>query len=475
MVDNERSIFRNTAFSVAGRGAGDLCTFLFMIVFARSFGSEALGEFSFAMAIGALIAVLVVPGISTILVRETARLPAEGPRFVGAVASLQLIVAALLFALLLVIGGSLVDTERGWRILLIISSYQLIYTLAWVFRHYFRALEQTQFSAALEVGHKIMILLGGLAILMLVQTAEMVLLVYPLAAIGMYIAGYALLAHRHHAPRLHFDMELSQRWFLASLPLFATAVLGVIQTRAGFIYLGSVGDSVAVGQYAAGDRLIAAASLFFLMFNAAVFPVMSRMTSIAELNQLLARCQRIAVTLAVPLAALVILLREPIVELFFGPDFAASADVLAVLAPGMAASAISGPANALMIVRNQMSAILWIQLLGVFVFFVAMAVLVPEHGFIGLAWAVLLLKLVSCVTTLAYLEFKGYAVPHWEILRAPLVAAAGMAAAWALAEPLTVILQAASTLFVGAILLVAFGAVRKHDVDYMRRILGLGT
>lgn len=473
MVDNERSIFRNTAFSAAGRGAGDLFAFLFLIVFARSFGTDALGEFSFAMAAGALLAMLVVLGINSLLVREIAKAPAEGPRLVGAVAGLQLLIAALMFGALFLLGKVLVDGERGRQIFLIVGLYQLLYTLGMVFRIYFRAREQMQYSAALEAGHKSLILALGLIGIWFTGQAQIALLAYPLAAAAMYVAGFALLQQQHATPRLHLDLELSRRWFLASLPLFAFHAIGVLELRAGIIYLGTAGDTAAVGLYAAGDRLVSAASLLLVMFTGAVLPVMSRLTTAPEqLKQLFARCLRLAVTLALPVATAIVLLREPIIELVFGAAFAPAADVLGILAASMVPAAINGLSTMLLIVRHRLAALLKIQLLGLAVFFGAMATLVATGGFTGLAWSVLITKLVICFASLGYLRRQGHAVPLRPILRGPLASSAGMVAVFMLSAPLPLALQLVCTAAAGAVMLVAFKGIEMHDLAYLRRIFG---
>ncbi|HUO82693.1 MAG TPA: flippase [Gammaproteobacteria bacterium] len=472
MVQNERSIFRNTAFSTAGRGAGDLFGFLFLIVFARSFGSDALGEFSYAMAVGAILAMLVVPGVNSLLVREIAKAPAEGPRLVGAIAALKFMIAAPLFGGLLLLGGLLVDDGRARQILLIIGLYQLIHTLCTVFAQYFRARELSQYGAGLEAGHKALILLVGLAVIHLDGSAEITLLVYPLAAAAMYVAGFLLVQRHHAAPRPHLDLELSRRWVLASLPLFAVSAISVGQARGGIIFLGSIGDARDVGLFSAGDRLIAAASLLFWMFNGAVFPVMSRLSSSpAELDQLLVRCMRLTVTLVLPIGVAIALLREPIIALVFGRDFLPAADVLGILAFGLVIAALNGLPTMLMIACNWLRDLLYIQLLGLVVFVAAMAVLVPAQGFTGLAWSVLILKLTVSTASLAHLRRRGHAVPLWPMLRGPLAASAGMAAAFELSGSLPLAVQIGLAAAAGAILLFVFKGVEMHDLAYLRRIL----
>lgn len=473
MVENERSIFRNTAFSTAGRGAGDLFAFLFLIVFARHFGSDALGEFAFAMAIGALLAAFVSLGVNSMLVREIAKAPAEGPRLVGAMAGHQLLIGAAMFGILFLLSRLLADGERSRQILLVVGLYQLLYALGTVFTSYFRAREQTQFGAGLEAGHKAAILVLGLLAIFLIGQPEVALLAYPLAGLAMYAAGFALLQRQHATPRLHLDWSLSRNLIIASLPLFAYQAVAVLRLRAGIIFLGSTGDAAAVGMYAAGDRLVTAASLLFLMFNGAVLPVMSRLTeSRDELRQLLARCLRLAVTLALPVATVIVLFRGPIIELAFGAAFLPAADVLGILALSMVPAAISGICVMLLIARDRLSALLKIQLLGLVVFLAAMGFLARDGNYTGLAWAVLLAKLVVCIATVAYQQRYGDAVPLWPMLRGPLAAAGGMLGAFMLSTSLPLMFQVTVTVAAGAAMLVAFKGIELHDLAYLRRIIG---
>lgn len=473
MVETERSIFRNTAFSAAGRGAGDLFAFLFLIVFARSFGNATLGEFAFAMAVGGILAMFVVLGINSLLVREIAKSPAEGPRLVGAIAGLQLLIAVLMFGCLFLLSRLLDGGERGRQILLIMGLYQLVYTLGMVFKSYFRAREQMQFSAFLEAGHKALILALGLTALVLTRQPQIALLAYPVAAVAMYAAGFALVKQRHAAPRPHLDLDLSRRWFLASLSLFAFTAIGVLELRAGIIFLGATGNTAAVGLYAAGDRLISAASLLLVMFNGAVFPVMSRLTdSPAELNRLFARCLRLAVILALPAATAIILLREAIIELVFGAGFAPAADVLGILAAAMVPGAINGLSTMLLIARHRLRALLKIQLLGLTTFFAAMAMFVTTGSFTGLAWSVLIVKLVICVSSISYLHRRDHALALWSILRGPLAATTGMVTAFVLSNQLPLALRLALVAAAGLLMLVVFKGVERHDLAYVRRIFG---
>jgi O-antigen/teichoic acid export membrane protein len=475
VVANERSILRNTLFAAAGRGGGDLCTFLFVIALARVYGSDALGQLSLGMAVGAVLALFVTLGINTLLVREIAKRPGEAAHFVGVVAALQLAVAAAALAVLVTLAALLAADEAGRQILLIMGLYQLVYALSQIFSSYFRAREQTQYAALLEAGHKAGILGLGLIALAIFPQPQMVLLVYPLAALGAYAAGYLLMKSHQAAPRLRLDLSLSYEWFVASLPLFALNAIAVLELRAGFIYLGSVADAGVVGLYAAADRLAVAASLGISMFASAILPVMSRLSaSRIELDALLGRCLRMAMLFSAPVATIIVLLREPIIMLVFGEAFLPSATPLGVLVAAMVPASISSVIVMLLTARGLLGALLKIRLAALALYVGAMLVCVPAIGFVGLAWSVLVSKIFACVMFLIYMHRCGHTPRLRLIARGPLAACAGMIAAYWFADALAPAARIAGTLAAGLAALILFRGVEAHDLAYFRRIVGRG-
>ncbi|MGR3319890.1 MAG: oligosaccharide flippase family protein, partial [Candidatus Anammoxibacter sp.] len=72
-MKTERKIIKNTAFLTTGKVLGDLCTFFFLVYFARFFGKDILGKYAFAMSIGGLLTVLISLGLNTLMVREVSK------------------------------------------------------------------------------------------------------------------------------------------------------------------------------------------------------------------------------------------------------------------------------------------------------------------------------------------------------------------------------------------------------------------
>ncbi|MEO0996149.1 MAG: oligosaccharide flippase family protein, partial [Pseudomonadota bacterium] len=196
MTAQARRIARNTVASTLGHGLGQLSTLLFLVIFARVHGADVLGEFWFAMAAGAMLAIVIARGVNSLLSRAIARAPERGSRLVGAESAAQFGIAAAVLALLPVAAGWLTGNDRAAAIFVIVGAYQIIYAAANVYRVYFNAREAMHVAAALEVGHKLTILVAGSLALYLAAEPSTVLLAYPAAALLFVVAGFALIA-RH--------------------------------------------------------------------------------------------------------------------------------------------------------------------------------------------------------------------------------------------------------------------------------------
>ena len=468
-----RRIFRNAVFSLAGHGLGDVCGFLFLIIFARAYGSDVLGEFWYAMAVGAVLGALITRGTGPVLLRDASQQPEMIAIFVGAAASFQLLIAIMLMLLVVVLSTVITDTPRSRAILIIICVYQIGYVLASVFRTYFNAREEMQFNALLESGHKFVILFGGIGALFLFCDPANVLLVYPAAALAIYFAGYALVTHRYTRPTLHIDWQLNWHWTVAAVPVFAYGMLMVLANRSGVIALSSATDAATVGIFAAGDRLVSAFGLPFVMLTGAVFPIMSKLVKTpSELRSFVHTCLRVSTVAAVPLTGLVIMFREPIVALVFGEAFRASAAIIGILALGIAWTAMNSLLSMLLVATDHLWSLFRIYAVSLAVLFIGIYTTVEAFGPVGLAWSVVASKATASIALLACVRRDPLGVNVFRSVSGATAMAITMALAFYAMSSFSVIARDALTISAGVIALVLFRGVESGDFQRLRQIVG---
>jgi O-antigen/teichoic acid export membrane protein len=468
-----RRIFRNTFFSAAGHGVGDALGLLFLIIFARYFGSDVLGDFWYAMATGSILGAFVSHGTTRIILRDAAQNPGDAARFIGAAASFQLLVAAVLLVLLVIISDTITNTERARSVLIIIGVYQVIYVLASIFRTYFSATEKMQYNALLETGHKILILVCGIVALLIFGKPAIVLLVYPLAALAMYVSGYLLVTYHFERPPLRLDWPLSRKWAIAAFPIFAYGMLTLLANRSGVIALGRTADATAVGIYAAGDRLVSAAGLPYVMFTGAVFPIMSKLAhSPQELGRFLFTCLRFTAVASVPVAALVILFDDQIVAFVFGEGFRESGMILAILVLSLICVAINSLLSMLFIATNRLWLLFRIYAVSLAVLFVGIFLTVEAYGPVGLAWSVVASRVTASVGLLMSTSQAGVDVSVAKSVSGPVVSGIVMGVVYSvtpsMAEPLRII----AILAAGAAALILFRGIVPSDIKRLRDAVG---
>jgi PST family polysaccharide transporter len=472
-MSDERRILRNTVILTLGEALGQLANLVFVAAFARCYGVAIMGQYSLAMAIGAVASLVVGFGTQGYLLRELSQSPELAARRVATLAPWQFgmaLGAGLLVALVIAIRG------QGSLVMLATIAYQLLYRVAGLYYVAFRAREQMLVPVLAELAHRLMTLLLGAVLMWSGAGAAATLLALFGSAAALALAGY--LAHRRAsgpaAPADHRGE--ARRLFKASWPFFGTLVLAVVYARGAPILLGLVRGTEAVGGYAVADRLLVAATLVPVMFGNAALPALSRLArgDAAQRRSFAARLLRLMLVGTLPLAAVLVVFADEILLLVFGPSYRQSVPLLRILALGVPVQGVELLLAAQLSAIGSQQALLRNRLVSLSAFLVLGPVLVHLAGATGLATVVLagsLLQMSGCALLLARLrESPLSARTAWAPIAAAVVAA--LTTLLVGDRPLSV----RSLVFVATLLLAAwtFGAVRGHDLAFARSLLRQG-
>ena len=164
-METERRILRSTSILFAARFIAQLANFGFVILFARVFGPALFGEYTFALSLGAVLAIFVSMGTNGLLLRRASRDPSEWQPLASVVfpAQLSLAVATWLIAIAAAAFLGVAGTDLG--IVAIVAAFQLLSPIWTLFSIGFTATERMGYAAIAEAGSRILILLlaGGAA------------------------------------------------------------------------------------------------------------------------------------------------------------------------------------------------------------------------------------------------------------------------------------------------------------------------
>jgi O-antigen/teichoic acid export membrane protein len=235
------------------------------------------------------------------------------------------------------------------------------------------------------------------------------------------------------------------------------------------------------GIYAAAYKFVDVAQALAIVVAVALYPRISRSGAAnaeasasdrhdggsGRIDPAAGRTAELVLLAGVPAAALLWLLREPVVALVFGPAYASSARVLAFLAPLLPILALNVLGTFVLAASRRMSVAAALYMGGVALDVLLNVLLVPTLGAEGAALARLLSEAALGVAMLLALRRLTRSAPSPRVTAAACVAAASAALlAWPALPPPGV---AAAYLAISALVYVAIGVVSAREVALLKR------
>jgi O-antigen/teichoic acid export membrane protein len=175
------------------------------------------------------------------------------------------------------------------------------------------------------------------------------------------------------------------------------------------------------------------------------------------------RAQRLVVMLALPLTAATVALGPEALKLIYGQDYAATGQIVQIMAIGIPLLAVMNLAHAFMIGLGKVQALLAIDTTAAVINLGLAFILIPPLHDVGAALANLIGQCVVAVIVTAYAlrAMSTVRVPIAQILRTAIVAGGGGLAAYLVVEALTGVPGLLLGLIVGAALFLALGTLLK--------------
>lgn len=469
----EKRIFANTLSLTVGKISGDLVTFLFLIYFARSFGTSFFGQYAFAMSLGGFLSILVGLGLNTLVIREISKDKSQNSKYMSNMMVTQCILALIswcLIATIVLLSSFDSDTKL---IILIIGAYQVLYKLTKLFDAQFKAHEDMGYCAFLETYHKVIILLFGSLSIVLWDDPVITLIVYPISAFSMLLIAIKLSFKKYGRPNFNIDMTFIKSLLSKALPFLILLILGQFYDRIGVILLTIIQGNEAAGIYAASDRLTITIITGLAMFGSALFPVMSRLANDAPQKLVTAyeKSIRILLVTVLPVATFMFLLSHEIITLLFGETYNESANVLQIMSWSILPAALHTILIGILVATNQQNKIVKIQFTIILGFIIASFVLISEFSFIGLAYAKLGTSITLCITFLWYISKMLHTNPVIKNILAPFMASISTIIVFILMEDLNQLITIFTALLTCGVTLLLTGAIKYHDLIYVKKIL----
>lgn len=307
-------------------------TLVLTVVLARMLGAELVGEYTVASSIWTIMGVFINFGIDTLLVKEIARAPEKTPELVGT----TLIARTLLYMLSCAIVALYVYLAHFSTTVLVLVALlgvaQLITQIYLAVQSALQGLELMEYVSLAGIASRIVNTALGIAVLLLGFGAYGIAIITILAmAIGCAIQIVFL--RRHSRIRFAFNAAQIGSILRAGLPYLASSLGLVAYGQIDVLIISSLVNPTQVGWYGSASRLFGTMMFFPVIFTTAVFPSLTRAYANASdsLPRIIRKSFDLMLVLSMPLGLGLLVIADPLVLLLYGPGFAQSGPILALM------------------------------------------------------------------------------------------------------------------------------------------------
>ena len=345
-----QTIFKNMSWLLVSQIIASIFGFIWTILTARYLGVSKYGILGFAISTATILGIIDDMGISTHIVRHISTEHDSAAKYLGNALPLKIIFASFKVLLTIIILIVLGVNELTLTV-------TLIFTLEMIFRSYintlygsFQAFELGKYQG---IGNTLMNTTTFVFLLITIYTDLGLLGVsisYVLANLITCIYIYVMLNKHIVKPKFELDLEFCKKITLYSLPFAVTGILYTIYYSIDVIMLTNMVGDYATGIYNATYKLISVLTLFYSVYTAVIFPVMSKFFKNDETMLLVSfeKSIKYLMLLMIPLAVGTMFYSLDIIQLIYGNKYDAASSVLSILIWTVCLLFISGACNTLL-------------------------------------------------------------------------------------------------------------------------------
>ncbi|MGZ4928654.1 MAG: flippase [Halobacteriota archaeon] len=475
-MDTAKTVGKNTLVLFVSQIASMGLGFFYLIFSARYLGPELFGLLTFGLAFTGIFGLLLDLGLNSLATREIARDKSRANRYLSNITFIKIFLGIITFGLIAVFVYSLGYSAETIAVIYLLT-FSTVFT-AFTASYYaiFQSFEKMEFQSVGAILGSVLLLTG--AIILITQGAGVVAFAAIYLVSSAIVLGYSffICARKFHLFKVEIDWGFWRPMIKEALPFGLSGVFVTIYFWIDSLMLSLIQGNQAVGWYNAGYRLVFSLLFIPAVFNAAVFPAMSRfhISSQNSLQLMWKKYLRFMLILGIPIGVGTTLLAGRIVLLIFGEGYAPSVVVLQLLIWSMVFIFANAPFFRLFESTNKQLVVTKITGLMVIVNVAINLILIPRFSYVGASIATLITEFV--VVTLAFVlaERNRYVIKKAELTKILLKvvsasAIMGLFVAYFQTSNLLLLVISAGLLYFGMLYIVK--GIEKEDIMLMKSIL----
>ncbi|WP_407393603.1 flippase [Methanobrevibacter sp.] len=345
-----QTIFKNMSWLLISQIIASICGFIWTILIARYLGVSDYGIYGFAIAFTNILGVTADLGVNTHIVRHIATDYDSAPKYLGNAIPLKSIFAIGTIILSLILLILLKSNELVITVTLLFAIEMIFKSFINLLNGSFQAFEEGKYQG---IGNTIMNLLLLVFIIITIFTDFGIIgisISYILANLIALIYAYYVLNKHITRPKFEIDTEFWKMITIYSIPFAVTGILYTIYYSIDVVMLANMVGNYATGIYNATYKLISVLTLFYTVYTAVIFPVMSKFFKNDKAMLLISfeKSIKYLMLIIIPLAVGTVFYSADIIHLIYGHEYDAASSVLSILIWTVCLLFISGAANTLL-------------------------------------------------------------------------------------------------------------------------------
>lgn len=327
-----------------------ICAFIWTILIARYLGVNDYGILGFAISFSAIAGVTMDFGISTHIVRHIATDYDSAPKYLGNAFPLKSLFAVGTFILTLIILILMKSNELTITITLLFAIEMIFKSFINLLNGAFQAFEEGKYQG---IGNTIMnvILLAFILISIYCDFGIYgIAISYVISNVIALIYCYYLFNKNIAKPKFEIDKTFCKKITLLSTPFAATGLLYSVYYSIDVVMLTNLVGTYPTGIYNATYKLISVLTLFYSVYSAVIFPVMSKFYKDDKKLLIISyeKSIKYLMLVMIPLAIATMFYSLDIIQLIYGHEYDPAASVLSILIWTVCLLFISGAGNNLL-------------------------------------------------------------------------------------------------------------------------------
>ena len=401
MASKVKTVFANMSWLMVSQLITSLCAFIWTILTAWYLGPSEYGVFGTAVSFSVIFGFLADFGVTTYIVRSISTDFDNEPKYFNNAISLKLFLS--IFYLFVVFLALML---LGWDnyvvgICMLFAFENLIKSFHSVFYSSFQAHEQMKYQAITNTILNVL----TLVFIVIITFTDFGLLGITAAYILANVFGliYVYLALRKHilVPHFSFDVSMYKSLIKAGLPFALTGLFYTIYYSIDIVMITHFASTYDTGLYNSAYKLINVLTLFYSIYTAVVFPVMSKLfTNEKDLLQLsFVKSIKYLSLVTIPIAVFTYFYGYDIIAIY-GAEFGEAGGVIKILIWTVCFLFINGACSMILNASHEEYSVTKIYSIAAIFNVVLNLILIPKYSVYGASVATVLSEILILVLEL---------------------------------------------------------------------------